>query len=200
MDILSPLSAEVREAQLAAAGVSLERVVVRHVVGDYSNPVELERCDLAACHNVVILGMTTAEDHGRADARAITTALIVHSLIRVAQRRPAVLVELMDADNIRLLEDRPGEVIVSPQIMGHIMAHIAVRPELYCVVQELFTVHGAELHFRPPHELGLAGRMRFEEIKEAVAACGEIAVGVRWRLPPNVTTNSTWTSARSCWC
>ncbi len=93
----------------------------------------------------------------------------------------------MDPDNAPLLADKPGEVVLSPILMGHMLAHVTLRSELMAVIDELFTVGGAELHFRPAGDYGLAGEQAFSAVQEAALARGEIAVGVRQsEVPPDV--------------
>ena len=115
---------------------------------------------------------------------------------------PEILMELMDPENEKLFQERAGEVLISPLILSHILAHVALRRELNVVFDELFTVGGAEIYFRRAAECRLSGReTTFQEIEEAVARHGEIALGVRIlanRLNKNggITLNpprdSTW--------
>ena len=51
-------------------------------------------------------------------------------------RRPSVIVELLEPDNAELLGRSRGEVIVSPLIVSHMLAQVALRRELRVVVEE----------------------------------------------------------------
>ena len=65
-------------------------------------------------------------------------------------------------------------------ILSHILAHVALRPDLNVVFHELFSSGGAEIFFRPAASYELAGReLTFREIQDAVSTRGEIAIGVR---------------------
>ena len=93
---------------------------------------------------------------------------------------PGVLIELLDPGNVSLFQHRRGEVIVSPVILSHMLAQVALRRELRAVFDELFGPGGAEIVFRPAAEFGLLGRdASFREIETAVASRAGVALGVR---------------------
>jgi hypothetical protein len=86
----------------------------------------------------------------------------------------------MDPANAHLFRRRSGEVIISPLVMSHILAHIALRRELSAVYNELFGPGGAEVFFRQASAYGLARRSyRMSEIQEIARSRKEIALGVR---------------------
>ena len=79
-----------------------------------------------------------------------------------------------------LFERRAGEVLLSSVLLSHVLAQVALRPELGKVVEELFTVGGAELAFRTPASLGVEGvSISFEELQQRCWSRGEVAMGVR---------------------
>jgi hypothetical protein len=95
---------------------------------------------------------------------------------------PELLVELMDAENLSLFRHDPGEVLISPLILSHMMAQVALRPELRAVFDELFGPSGADVSFVPTSRYGTAGTdVRFVDLEERVAAHGDVALGVRLR-------------------
>jgi hypothetical protein len=72
-------------------------------------------------------------------------------------------------------------VVISPQIVSHMLAQVALRPGLGGVFDELFGPEGAEILFRPAGSCGLAGReVGFAALQAASAARREIALGVRF--------------------
>ena len=179
VDVFSMATEEERAAALDRADISLDRVRARYLTGDYTNPRALDDLSLRSYHNVVLLGRSWREDGESADAHTMLAYLILQSLLKGEGARPTVLVELMDPDNASLLADKPGEVILSPILMGNMMAHIALRSELLAVVDELFTVGGAEFHYRPAADYALSGETAFSTVQAAALARGELAVGVR---------------------
>jgi hypothetical protein len=62
--------------------------------------------------------------------------------------KPEILIELMDPENEKLFRQHRGEVLISPLILSHILAHVAFRRDLNIVFNELFTFGGAEIYFR----------------------------------------------------
>jgi hypothetical protein len=97
--------------------------------------------------------------------------------------RPNVLVELLDPGNVALFRRRRGEVIVSPVILSHMLAQVALRRELRAVFDELFGPGGAGDHIPPPADYGLSsaksrsGRSRTQRPRM-----------VRWRSACDPTT------------
>jgi hypothetical protein len=114
------------------------------------------------------------------DARTILGYLLLRDLLQEKETRPKILLELMDPENEKLFEQRTVEVLISPVILSHILAHVGLRRELNTVFEELFTAGGAEIYFRRAACYGLGGRERsFREIGRVVMERGDIALGVR---------------------
>jgi hypothetical protein len=88
-------------------------------------------------------------------------------------------VELLDAENVGLLGDKPGDVLISPVILSHMLAQVVLRRELNSVFDRLFAVHGAEITFKSISEYDLPARdVTFRDVMFAVAARGETVLGV----------------------
>ena len=114
------------------------------------------------------------------DARTILGYLILKGILPESFSKPEILVELIDPDNEKLFQQRTGEVLISPYILSHILAHVALRKELNFVLDELFTVGGAEIYFRPASFFTFTkNEMSFKEIGEFVSEKGEIVLGLR---------------------
>ena len=74
--------------------------------------------------------------------------------------------------------------MISPMIVSHVLAQVALRRELRVVLDELFTVGGAEIQFRDPQEYPLPASADFEVLEKVMAAGGELALGI-WRHQAN---------------
>ena len=136
--------------------------------------------DPARYDNVVLLGSDRMDSSETTDARTVLGYVLLRSLLAGAKRRPQILVELMDAENAGLFQRRMGEVIISPLLLAHLLAHVSLRRELNAVFGELFGPGGAECSFRTAASCELAGRpLPFRKIQRAAAARGEIALGLR---------------------
>lgn len=68
--------------------------------------------------------------------------------------------------------------MISPMILSHVLAQVALRRELRVVLDELFTVGGAEIQFRDPAHYPLPASATFQVLERTVAAEGELALGV----------------------
>ena len=90
-----------------------------------------------------------------------------------------IVVELMDPENTKLLVRDRAETLVSPRVISHMLAQVALRPELRRVFDELFGPGGAEIFFQPAVEYGLSGGVRFEQVQTAAMLKGETALGLR---------------------
>ena len=179
IDVLSIIPTEDRERRMARYALDPERVRVRHVEGDYSAPSDLASVQPGAYDNIVIIGSTWLSSQEEADARTILGCQLLRLIFRGADRRPDVLVELLDPENQALLHEQGEEVLISPLILSHILAHVALRPELNAIFAELFSSGGSEIFFRPVDDYGLAGRrVGFREIEAVVFRRGETALGL----------------------
>jgi len=180
IDIISLLPIPERMEQLARFGNRLETVRVNQVYGDYTALRDLLDLHPAGYDNILLLSSDRLDSGEESDARTIFGFVLLRDILSREARQPEIIVELMDPENAGLFEKRTGEVIISPLILSHILAHVALRPELLAVFEELFTTGGAELYFRPAPAYGIApGDHRFENIQNCVQRRGDTALGIR---------------------
>ena len=180
IDIVSQVSASKREKRIAVEALSTDRLTVRQLEFDYTLPAYLESVNPASYNNVVLLASERLKSGAESDARTILGYLLLHDLMAAEAAVPSVLVELTDPDNVSLFENRLGEVIVSPVIVSHMLAHVALRRELRAVFDELFSSGGCEIFFRHIADYGLAqGEYSFADLQRAADTRGEIAIGIR---------------------
>jgi hypothetical protein len=93
---------------------------------------------------------------------------------------PEILLELLDPENLSLFRRRPSEVIISPMILSHMLAQVALRPELRAVFDELFGPGGAEIAFVPASRYALGDEpLAFPALQRHTARRGEILLGIR---------------------
>lgn len=169
-----------REAELVQQGIDQDRVIVSHYEGDHTSLSDLEAIHPNNYDNVLILGSDWLETREESDARTIVGHLVLKNILEGRPQKPKILVDLMEADNVRLFQDENTEVLVTPMIASHVLAQVALRRELNVVYAELFGPGGAEIFFRPASYYGVTGqKVSFGELKELSAVHGEIALGVR---------------------
>jgi ion channel POLLUX/CASTOR len=179
IDLMSFLPLEEREEHLRRHDLTLERVALRQIEGDYTAPVDLRRVDPAAYDNVVFLGSDWLESGEQSDARTILGYLLLRELLGDAAK-PDVLIELLDPGNVSLFRRRAGEVLISPVLLSHMLAQVVLRRELRAVFDELFGPHGAEITFEPAGLYAEEGsEVSFRQIERSAAERCETALGVR---------------------
>jgi ion channel POLLUX/CASTOR len=180
IDVVSTAPVAIRETALGRYDFTAERVTVRQIEADYTTPSVLEKAGPEGYDTIVLLGSDRLGSGEESDARTIMAYLLLRDLLPESGR-PNVLVELLDAGNNSLFRGRRGEVIISPVILSHMLAQVALRRELRAVFDELFGPGGAEIMFRAPADYTLSGDVGFSEIAAAAQLRGEIALGVRPR-------------------
>ncbi len=179
VDVLSAVSVEEREQRLARYALHQTRVHLNQLEGDYAAPSDLIRVNPASYHNVVIVGCDWLGSKEEADARTILGLLLLKDTLGGENKRPDVLIELLDPQNHAIFRREQEEVLISPMILSHMLAHVALRPDLNAVFQELFSSGGAEIFFCPVQVYNLVGReVTFREVQDAVAAGGDTALGI----------------------
>lgn len=143
--------------------------------------------------SVVFMGSDWVE---QADARTLMGSLSVEELIRRCGPEPTVSIELLDSDNANLVGRSRGELIISPLVVSHLLTQVALRPELQSVFDELFTVGGAQITFRPVAFHAESARFSLEDLERAAAAVGETAVGGRTRATGRVELDPSKSAVR----
>ncbi|MDB4995822.1 MAG: hypothetical protein JWM74_3254 [Myxococcaceae bacterium] len=180
VDVFSMRDVAEREASHAGE-LDPKRIAVRHLQGDYTAGTALLRLDPGSYDNVVLVASDWADTEHESDARTILGHLLLEEALALAPRKPAIVCELMDAENIELLDEHESEILVSPSLLSHILTQVALRPDLHAVYTDLFGSGGGEFAFR--RASGYAGLtaapITFADARAAAAEHGEIALGFR---------------------
>ena len=178
LDLVSVIPVAEREREIARHGVDLSLVNGRLLEADYMVEADLRRLNPASYDTVMLLSSDRVGSDEEADARAMVGYLQLEDILAEAPRRPQVIMELSDPDNRHLLYGHQSEMLISPMILSHVLAQVALRRELRAVLDELFTAGGAEVQFRNPHDYPLPASATFQVLEKIVAARGEVALGV----------------------
>jgi ion channel POLLUX/CASTOR len=193
--IVSRVPIAEREVELATQPSAVDRLHVRHVEADYTAGDDLAGIDPSGFEHVLFLASSLVENVEQADARTVLGFALVQAMLAEAPRaegsaRPELLVELLDPANAHLFAgdhgfagDADGVVLVSPRVVSHVLAHIAMRPELAVVFDELFGSGGTDFELVSAAELDLADRdVRFADVQAAAVARGCVALGLARRV------------------
>ncbi|HLV76464.1 MAG TPA: ion channel DMI1 [Marinobacter sp.] len=183
LDLVSAVPVDDRRREVRRYGLDLNAVDGRLLEADYMVAEDLRRLDPASYDTVMLLSSDWIGSGEEADARAMVGYLLLEEILMGAPRRPQIIMELSDPDNRHLLYGHQSEMLISPMILSHILAQVALRRELRVVFDELFTAGGAEIQFRDARDYRLPASAGFGVVESNVAARGEIALGIFRQTP-----------------
>jgi hypothetical protein len=183
IDLVSVVSAAARESDIRSYNGDLDRVRCHHVEADYMVEGELRRLRPDIYDSVLLLSSDRLASDEEADARTLVGYLQLEEIVGEPGKRPQLIMELSDPHNQSLLSTNQSELIVSPMILSHVLAQVALRRELGVIFEELFTVGGAEIQFRNPGDYALPASVSFRFVEKTLAEQGEIALGVLRQEP-----------------
>ena len=184
VDIVSVVPARERQQEIERYMGEQQDVICRHIEADYMVEGELRRVGPLNYDAIMLVSSDRLASGEEADARAMVGYLQLEDLLSEGGLRPQLIMELSDPDNRNLLAGHQSEMMISPMIVSHVLAQVALRRELRVVLDDLFTVGGAEIQFRDPHDYPLPASADFQVLEKVVAAKGEVALGV-WRAQAN---------------
>lgn len=178
LDIVSVVPVSEREHVLKhyAAGAPSEGH--HHIEADYMVEEELRRINPASYDTVILLSSDRMASGEEADARSMVGYLQLEDILAESPTRPQLILELSDPDNRSLLYGHQSEMLISPMILSHVLAQVALRRELRVVLDDLFTAGGSEIGFRNPADYPLPASADFHLLEKTLAAEGEVALGV----------------------
>ncbi|MEX1010933.1 MAG: hypothetical protein WDZ29_02615 [Balneolaceae bacterium] len=178
IDIVSVTSADKRNKAMDLFDISSSSATYRQIESDYLTEAELRRLNPAGYDNIILANSDRLANEV-ADARLIVGYILLEEILKQEKANPQILLELSDPDNEILMSAYNNEVIISPLIISHLLAHVALRRELHAIYNELFTVGGAEIIFRDPEEYELdIESSTFSELKKIASRFGETALGI----------------------
>jgi hypothetical protein len=178
LDMVSVVPAAERALAISRYVGERSPVECRHIEADYMVEGELRRLDPSSYDSVILLSSDRLASGEEADARAMVGYLQLEDILAEKTPHPHLILELSDPDNRPLLYEHRSEMLISPMILSHILAQVALRRELRVVLDELFTVGGAEIQFRDPADYPLPASADFQLLERTLADEGEIALGV----------------------
>ena len=177
IEIVSRVSEAGRAAVLEEAEYDAGRIQLINLVGDYTLTSYVNRLDLRSFDSIVFMASDNMDTAEQADARTVLGYALIKDQLRQTAAAPQLLLELMDGENAHLFDDEEAETIISPRVLSHLLAQIAMRRELSVVYSELFGPAGADVVFRQAADFEIEGSMSFPEIQAAGAKRGEIVFG-----------------------
>ncbi len=178
VDIMSVVPAEERQREIERYLGEQPALTCRHVEADYMVEGALRRVKPSDYDSIMLLSSDRLASGEEADARAMVGYLQLEDILSEGGRRPQLIMELSDPDNRDLLTGHQSEMMISPMIISHVLAQVALRRELRSVLDELFTVGGPEIQFRDVGDYPLPASADFQVVEKILANEGEVALGV----------------------
>lgn len=149
---------------------SLPNLELSFVRGGLLDEAELRSLKVASYDKVVLLA-DQSEEPLVADAETVLRCVLLE---RHLGSGLDLVVELNDEDNRPLLTATELDVLMTGEILSHLLAQVSIHRSLMWIYEELFTRGGAELRLRP---LGQGESARFEQCQSSCLAAGAVAVG-----------------------
>lgn len=152
------------------------------IEADYSRPSVLANQGVDEYDSILVFATDRLEGGEEADARSIVTNQLLDYLLDNTERRPQVLVELTDPNNAVYVSAHRhklrSEVIQSSAMISHLLAQLAIYPDLRLVYDNLLSPDGVGLHLVPVPAAWL-GRCKFIDLQQAVAGQNAVLLGVK---------------------
>lgn len=181
IDMLSFVPIEERRQVLGERHLDDARLSLNPIEADYLNEGVLDALPLEDYRSIVLLTSDRLASSEEADARAIVGHRLLDDALEKRAHRPHVLIELADAVNEGLVRGVNAETLIPPLLMSHVLAQLALRPELAQVFDALFAPTGPEIAFRAPATYRIRKPMSFDDMDRAVAEHGDLLLGVQRR-------------------
>lgn len=180
VDVISTSALSERREELGELAHD-ERLMLHHELGDYTIPGVVKNRELGRYDAVLLVGSDRLESGSESDARSVVGYEVLKHCMPKEGPRPRVVIELMDAENATLIQEPEVEVLVSPQLLGRVLAQVALLPELYEVYNELFGAGGAELAIHRASDYGITapGSVAFSTLRDAVTRAGHVLLGAQ---------------------
>src|SRR5699024_5864878 len=134
-----------RRAEIERYSARAASIRIEHVQQDFLLAGGLKPSDLEGFTSIVLLASDQLASEEEADARTIVGHRLVENLLAQARSRPRVVLELADAANAGLARSAGAEAVISPLIISHLLARIALQPAIRLIFDELFASGGCEI-------------------------------------------------------
>lgn len=176
MTLVSTMAAEERRTLLGDSHSSC-----RFVQADYTRPAVLGELQPDSYDSIVVFASDRLESGEEADARSIVTNQLLDYLFEHDEQRPQVIIELKDPNNAVYMSVAQhasrSEVVQSSAMISHVLAQLAIYPELRVVYDELLAEQGAGIRLLtlPSQKYG---QHTFAQLQQAVHEQGAVLLGV----------------------
>jgi len=198
---LRPLAS--RNETISHIMADVKNITCKHIVTDYIRESDLRAVEPENFDHILLVSSDKLAADEEADARTIVGYTMLEEVLQSSEKRPHIVMELTNPNNEILIKNFRSETIISPLILSNLLATIAMRRELFCVYNELFTVGGGEIIFRNLSEYNLnLGTISSSELEKIVIQYQDTFLGIfnksdnnqsilKLNIPRNHTVNLT---------
>ncbi|MCL4409404.1 hypothetical protein [Aliidiomarina haloalkalitolerans] len=145
---------------------------------DYTLEAVLKELKLHQYDAVMLFSSDRLGTGEEADARSIVAFMVLDYLLAQGNPdlRPHIMVELHDPSNEAYVDHSHNEVLVSSVVVSHVLAQVAVYPQLHTVYEQLLSSEGARMGIRyaPP---ALQRSVTIAELREHALAQQAVLLG-----------------------
>ena len=187
--LVCDLDREEVENQLAVDLERMENLTLRSRRINVDDPEAVERLAPHDLDNVVLLGSELTDDPLMADAQTIMAFVQLQQYFREEPETttPSFVVELNDEDNRDLFKfGMYYDVVMTQEIISHLLSQVGVRRALAWVYEELFTQDGPEIRLRPVDVLfdePPDPSITFQDLQLHCLQSDTVVLGVRYQYP-----------------
>jgi hypothetical protein len=151
--VLSVSSAPVAERQQAFQEHlphAAQALTVQWRQADYTAQAVMQQLQPESYDSVILFSSDRLVSGEEADARSIVAFMVLDYLLAqsATAKRPHIMVELHDSSNASYVNHHHNEVLVSSVVISHVLAQVAVYPQLRVVYEELLSAEGSRLALR----------------------------------------------------
>lgn len=175
VDVVSILPLVDRQKTLQLVNTELKNLELNHLEMDYTSSGFYKKLDLSIYDHFVFVANDWMKTDEQSDARTWLGFLqLTH---HKDYKNQPVIVEVMSSESEGLFSHTSTEVINSPILAAHMITHVALRPELNGVFDELFGPEGAEIIVEPINSFTNETNLYFYDLQKMAYESGLIALG-----------------------
>ncbi len=177
------------DSQLRVAARRFDNIEISVVQSGLNSIEEVRQVRAEDFDNIALLSPEFIKNPLLSDAETVMAFVLFDRYLKQVEpdHDIAFLAELNDEDNQPLLRlSRPADILITQEIVSHLLSQVAVRRALAWVYEELFTFRGSEISFRSFQDvLDLSDdpQVTFDQCQEACLRCGRVAIGYKLAAP-----------------
>ena len=179
-DIISDFDTEKAEAVLTELKPLIKNQTVKFTQGDITSSKELEKNDITAYDNIIILSYYDMDEQ-EADAKTLICLLHIRNMADKKGKKVNIVSEMFDQKNRELAEvTKADDFIISEDLISLFLTQLSETPDLKKVMDILFEAEGSEFYLKNAEDyVKLGETINFYTVLEAASYKNETAVGYR---------------------